>query len=34
MLEQIPSSGTRLKADRTVKVLVSLGEQRFAVPNL
>src|SRR5262249_9200867 len=34
VLEQIPPSGTRLKADRTVKVLVSLGEQRFAVPNL
>ena len=33
-VEQIPSSGTRLKAERTVKVLVSLGEQRFAVPNL
>ena len=34
VLEQIPSSGTRLKLDRTVKVLVSLGPQRYAVPNL
>jgi serine/threonine-protein kinase len=34
VLEQIPSSGTRLKLDRTVKVLVSLGAQRYAVPNL
>src|SRR5215813_11774608 len=34
VLDQIPLSGTRLKADRTVKVLLSLGEQRFAVPNL
>jgi serine/threonine-protein kinase len=34
VLEQIPSSGTRLKLDRTVKVLLSLGERRHAVPNL
>src|SRR5262245_10609398 len=34
VLEQNPASGTRLKVDRTVKVLVSLGAQRFAVPNL
>jgi eukaryotic-like serine/threonine-protein kinase len=34
VLEQHPAAGTRLKADRTVKVLISLGEQRFAVPNL
>ena len=34
VLEQIPSSGTRLKLDRTVRVLLSLGEQRFSVPNL
>ena len=34
VLEQIPSSGTRLKVDRTVKVLLSLGPQQFAVPNL
>jgi serine/threonine-protein kinase len=34
VLEQIPAAGTRLKADRTVKVLISLGAQRFAVPNL
>jgi beta-lactam-binding protein with PASTA domain len=34
VLEQNPPSGTRLKVDRTVKVLLSLGERRFAVPNL
>jgi eukaryotic-like serine/threonine-protein kinase len=34
VLVQFPPSGTRLKADRTVKVLLSLGSQRFAVPNL
>jgi serine/threonine-protein kinase len=34
ILLQDPSAGTRLKTDRTVKVLVSLGAQRFAVPNL
>jgi len=34
IVEQIPPSGTRLRANRTVKVLVSLGERRFAVPNL
>jgi beta-lactam-binding protein with PASTA domain len=34
ILEQDPSSGTRLKIDRTVKVLLSLGPRRFAVPNL
>jgi serine/threonine-protein kinase len=34
ILEQIPSSGTRLKTNRTVKVLLSLGDRRFAVPNL
>ena len=34
VLDQIPSSGTRLKVDRTVKVLLSLGERRYAVPNL
>ena len=34
VLEQNPPSGTRLRLDRTVKVLLSLGEQRFAVPNL
>lgn len=34
VLDQIPSSGTRLKVDRTVKVLLSLGQRRFAVPNL
>jgi beta-lactam-binding protein with PASTA domain len=34
VLDQIPSSGTKLRVDRTVKILLSLGEQRFAVPNL
>ena len=34
VLDQIPSTGTRMKANRTVKVLLSLGERRFAVPNL
>jgi serine/threonine-protein kinase len=34
VLEQNPPSGTRLKVDRTVKVLLSLGTRRFAVPNL
>jgi serine/threonine-protein kinase len=34
VIEQNPSNGTRLKVDRTVKVLLSLGERRYAVPNL
>jgi serine/threonine-protein kinase len=34
VLEQNLPPGTRLKLDRTVKVLVSLGPQRYAVPNL
>src|SRR5438105_6413170 len=34
ILEQNPPTGTRLKVNRTVRVLVSLGERRFAVPNL
>src|SRR5215468_1540564 len=34
VLDQIPPSGTRLKTERTVRVLLSLGAQRFAVPNL
>src|SRR5215831_8883638 len=34
VLEQNPPNGTRLKVDRTVKVLLSLGARRFAVPNL
>src|SRR5213593_2579532 len=32
--DQIPSSGTHLKSNSSVKVLLSLGERRFAVPNL
>jgi beta-lactam-binding protein with PASTA domain len=34
VLEQIPPMGTRLKSNRTVKVLLSLGQRRFPVPNL
>jgi len=34
VIEQIPASGTRLKTSRSVKVLVSLGDRKFAVPNL
>src|SRR5262249_29969225 len=34
VLDQIPPSGTRLKVDRTVKVLLSLGERRYSVPTL
>lgn len=34
VLRQDPTTGTRLKVDRTVKVLLSLGEQQYAVPNL
>jgi serine/threonine-protein kinase len=34
VLDQIPSSGTRLKTNRTVRVLLSLGDRRFPVPNL
>jgi beta-lactam-binding protein with PASTA domain len=34
VIDQIPPSGTRLKSNRSVRVLVSLGERRFAVPNL
>src|SRR5262249_1859071 len=32
--EQNPHKSTRLKAGRSVKVLVSLGQQRFPVPSL
>jgi serine/threonine-protein kinase len=34
VLDQIPASGTRLKTNRSVKVLLSLGDRRSAVPNL
>jgi len=34
VLEQIPPSRSRLKLDRTVRVLVSLGQRRYAVPGL
>ena len=34
VLQQDAAARTRLKVDRTVRVLLSLGEQKFAVPNL
>jgi serine/threonine-protein kinase len=34
ILEQNPPSETRLKTNRSVKVLVSLGERKLPVPNL
>jgi beta-lactam-binding protein with PASTA domain len=34
ILIQTPPAGTRMKVNRTVRVLVSLGQRRFAVPNL
>jgi eukaryotic-like serine/threonine-protein kinase len=34
VVQQIPASGTQLKTNRSVKVLLSLGDRRFAVPNL
>jgi eukaryotic-like serine/threonine-protein kinase len=34
VIEQIPPSRTRLKVDRTVKVLLSLGPRKYAVPSL
>jgi serine/threonine-protein kinase len=34
VVDQIPSSGTHLKTNRSVKVLVSLGDRKYAVPNL
>jgi beta-lactam-binding protein with PASTA domain len=34
ILDQSPSPGTRLKTNRTVKVLLSLGDRKFPVPNL
>jgi len=34
VVDQIPASGTRLKTNRSVKVLVSLGDRKYAVPNL
>jgi serine/threonine-protein kinase len=34
ILSQEPPSGSRIKADRTVKVIVSLGEQGSSVPEL
>jgi len=34
IVEQIPAKGTRLKANRNVKVLLSLGDRKSAVPNL
>ena len=34
VLDQIPPGGSDIKANRTVKVLISLGERRFRVPDL
>jgi len=34
IVEQIPPAGSRLKSSRSVKVLVSMGTQIYAVPNL
>jgi len=34
IMDQIPAPGTRLKVERSVKVLVSLGERRFSVPDV
>jgi serine/threonine-protein kinase len=34
VMEQDPPAGTRLKSGRSVKVLLSAGESRYAVPNL
>lgn len=34
ILEQIPPDGTRLKINRSVRVLLSLGDRKFPVPNL
>src|SRR5439155_1781414 len=34
IVDQIPAIGTHLKTSRSVKVLLSLGDRKFAVPNL
>lgn len=34
IVEQIPPAGSRLKTSRNVKVLLSMGSQIYAVPNL
>ncbi len=34
IVDQIPAKGTRLKTTRSVKVLLSLGDRKSAVPNL
>jgi beta-lactam-binding protein with PASTA domain len=34
IVDQIPPAGTKLKAQRSVKVLVSAGDRKYAVPNL
>lgn len=34
IIDQIPPSGTPLKTNRSVKVLLSLGDRKFPVPNL
>jgi len=34
VVEQYPPAGTRLKTSRSVRVLLSAGDRRYAVPNL
>ena len=34
ILDQEPPEGTRLKTNRSVRILLSLGDRKFAVPNL
>lgn len=34
VVDQVPGNGSILKANRSVKVLISLGARKFAVPNL
>jgi serine/threonine-protein kinase len=34
ILEQNPPQGTRLKTDRSVRVLISAGDRKYPVPNL
>jgi len=34
IVEQIPPAGTHLKTSRSVKVLISLGDRKYPVPNL
>jgi len=34
IIDQIPANGTHLKTNRNVKVLLSLGDRKYPVPNL